>query len=108
MCETLTCMATIPRSASPVNIDDGACEPLSASEGGDDTPPAGEGAPRNNLHDLNAREWTSESVSVWTQRGLGASPPEAQIERQHPAPFSFSNVARLIRLFTKPGMTVLD
>src|SRR5690348_920637 len=50
----------------------------------------------------------SESVSVWLQKGLGAKHAEAQIERQHPAPFSFTDVARLIRLFTKRGMTVLD
>src|ERR1035438_6165138 len=108
MCETLTCMATIPRSASPVNIDDAACEPLIVIQGGGDGPPADRVSPRNKLNDLTAREWMSESVSVWTQRGLGASHAEAQIERQHPAPFSFSDVARLIRLFTKPGMTVLD
>jgi DNA modification methylase len=63
---------------------------------------------RNTVNDLSAREWMSESVSVWTQRGLGAGHPDAQIERQHPAPFSFTDVARLVRLFTKRGMTVLD
>jgi DNA modification methylase len=62
----------------------------------------------NKLNDLSAREWMSESVSVWTQRGLGAGHADAQIERQHPAPFSFTDVARLVRLFTKRGMTVLD
>lgn len=65
-------------------------------------------SPRNKLNDLSAREWMSESVSVWMQRGLGANHSDAQIERQHPAPFSFTDVARLIRLFTKQGMTVLD
>ena len=64
--------------------------------------------PRNTINDLSAREWLSESVSVWTQRGLGAGHADAQIERQHPAPFSFTDVARLVRLFTKRGMTVLD
>jgi DNA modification methylase len=62
----------------------------------------------NTLNDLGASEWMSESVSVWLQRGLGAGHPDAQIERLHPAPFSFSDVSRLIRLFTKEGMTVLD
>jgi DNA modification methylase len=47
-------------------------------------------------------------VSVWTQRGLGATHPDAQIERQHPAPFSFTDVSRLIRFFTKAGGVVLD
>jgi DNA modification methylase len=47
-------------------------------------------------------------VSVWTQRGLGKGHEHARIERQHPAPFSFQDVARLIRFFTKKGETVLD
>ena len=65
-------------------------------------------SPRNKLNDLSAREWMSESVSVWMQKGLGAKHADAQIEREHPAPFSFTDIARLIRLFTKRGMTVLD
>ena len=65
-------------------------------------------SPRNTLNDLSSREWLSESVSVWTQKGLGASHADAQIEREHPAPFSFTDVARLVRMFTKRGMTVLD
>jgi DNA modification methylase len=64
--------------------------------------------PRNSMNDLTAREWIPETVSVWNQRGLGAGHPDAQIERQHPAPFSFTDVGRLIRFFTKRGATVLD
>jgi len=64
--------------------------------------------PRNPLNDLNATEWIPETVSVWVQRGLGANHPDAQIERQHPAPFSFTDVSRLIRFFTKRGGAVLD
>ena len=64
--------------------------------------------PRNQLNDLTAREWIPETVSVWNQRGLGAGHPDAQIERQHPAPFSFTDVGRLVRFFTKKGHTVLD
>jgi len=64
--------------------------------------------PRNALNDLNATEWIPETVSVWVQRGLGANHPDAQIERQHPAPFSFTDVSRLIRFFTKRGGAVLD
>lgn len=64
--------------------------------------------PRNALNDLTSTEWIPETVSVWTQRGLGAKHPDAQIERQHPAPFSFTDVSRLIRFFTKKGETVLD
>ena len=64
--------------------------------------------PRNRLNDLTAKEWIPETVSVWNQRGLGASHPDAKIERQHPAPFSFTDVGRLIRFFTKRGDLVLD
>jgi DNA modification methylase len=64
--------------------------------------------PRNMLNDLTAREWIPETVSVWNQRGLGAGHPDARIERQHPAPFSFTDVSRLIRFFTKRGGLVLD
>lgn len=78
-------------------------ESTAASE--PDRPPV---SPKNTLNNLNSKEWLSESVSVWAQKGLGAGHSEAQIERQHPAPFSFQDVARLIRMFTKPGATVLD
>ncbi len=64
--------------------------------------------PRNALNELSAREWLPETVSVWNQRGLGAGHVDAQIERQHPAPFSFTDVGRLIRFFTKRGHVVLD
>jgi DNA modification methylase len=64
--------------------------------------------PKNSLNDLTAREWIPETISVWTQKGLGAGHPDAQIERQHPAPFSFTDVSRLVRFFTKRGETVLD
>ncbi len=64
--------------------------------------------PRNKLNELTAKEWIVETVSVWNQRGLGAGHPDTKIERQHPAPFSFTDVGRLIRYFTKSGQTVLD
>lgn len=64
--------------------------------------------PRNSLNSLTAKEWLSESVSVWNQRGLGAGHAEAEIERMHPAPYSYTDVARIIKFFTKPGQTVLD
>jgi len=64
--------------------------------------------PRNTLNDLTAAEWIPETVSVWTQRGLGADHVDARIERQHPAPFSFTDVRRLVRFFTKSGGVVLD
>ena len=64
--------------------------------------------PRNSLNELTAKEWIPETVSVWTQKGLGSGHPDAQIEKQHPAPFSFTDVSRLVRFFTKRGDTVLD
>jgi DNA modification methylase len=64
--------------------------------------------PRNALNALTSTEWIPETVSVWTQRGLGAGHADAQIERQHPAPFSFTDVARLVRFFSKPNDRVLD
>ena len=64
--------------------------------------------PRNKLNDLSAVEWIAETVSVYVQRGLGRGHKDAQIERQHPAPFSFQDVERLVRFFTKKGGTVLD
>ena len=64
--------------------------------------------PRNSLNDLTAKEWIIETVSVWNQRGLGAGHPDTRIERQHPAPFSFTDVSRLVRFFTKRGQLVLD
>jgi DNA modification methylase len=64
--------------------------------------------PVNRLNDLTAKEWIPETVSVWIQKGLGKGHEHAQIEKQHPAPFSFQDVARLIRFFTKEGETVLD
>lgn len=63
---------------------------------------------RNKLNDLTAKEWIPETVSVWTQRGLGAKHPDSGIERQHPAPFSFTDISRLIKFFTKRGGIVLD
>ncbi len=51
-------------------------------------------SPRNQLNELTATEWVRETVSVWRQKGLGAGHPDAQIEKQHPAPFSFTQSAQ--------------
>lgn len=64
--------------------------------------------PRNALNELTSTEWLPETVSVWNQKGLGANHPDAQIERQHPAPFSFTDVSRLVKFFTKRNEIVLD
>jgi DNA modification methylase len=64
--------------------------------------------PRNTLNDLNGKEWLPETKSFVYQKGLGAKHPHAQIERQHPAPFSYQDIEKLIKFFTKQGQTVLD
>lgn len=63
---------------------------------------------RNNLNDLTGKEWLPETKSFWYQKGLGANHPHAQIEKQHPAPFSFQDIERLVLFFTKKGEKVLD
>lgn len=64
--------------------------------------------PRNPLNDLTGKDWIPETKSYFYQKGLGSSHPHAQIERLHPAPFSFQDVQKLIEFFTKHDMTVLD
>ncbi len=63
---------------------------------------------RNTLNDLNGSKWLPETKSFFYQKGLGSSHPHAQIERQHPAPFSFQDIEHLVNFFTKHGMKVLD
>lgn len=63
---------------------------------------------RNKLNDLTGKEWMPETKSFWYQKGLGKSHPHAQIEKQHPAPFSFQDISRLVNFFTKEGDVVLD
>jgi len=63
---------------------------------------------RNKLNDLTAKEWIQETKSFFYQKGLGANSPEAKYEKMHPAPFSFTDVAKLIRFFTKEGGKILD
>lgn len=64
--------------------------------------------PRNKLNELTGQEWIQETKSFWFQKGLGNSHEHAKIERQHPAPFSFQDVKRLIEFFTKRNQIVLD
>lgn len=65
-------------------------------------------AKNNTLNDLTGAEWIPETKSYMYQRGLGANHPDAQIEKQHPAPYSFQDIEKLILFFTKQGMSVLD
>lgn len=64
--------------------------------------------PRNTLNDLTGKDWLPETKSFFYQKGLGASHPEAQIEKLHPAPYSFQDIIHLVKFFTKNGMNVLD
>jgi DNA modification methylase len=63
---------------------------------------------RNDLNELTASEWIQETKSFFYQKGLGAGSPEAKYEKMHPAPFSFTDVSKLIRFFTKKNAKVLD
>lgn len=63
---------------------------------------------RNRLNDLTGKEWLPETKSYFFQKGLGSSHPDAQIEKLHPAPFSFQDIEKLISFFTKKGMHVLE
>jgi len=63
---------------------------------------------RNKLNELTSKEWIAETKSFWFQKGLGTSHAHAEIERLHPAPFSYQDVSRLVRFFTKEGEQVLD
>jgi len=65
-------------------------------------------SPRNQLNELNGKEWIQETCSVFYQRGLGSNHKETKYEIQHPAPFSFQDIERLIRFFTKQDELVLD
>jgi len=62
----------------------------------------------NRMNELDGKAWIQETASVWFSRGLGVNHKHARIERLHPAPFSYQDVARLIRFFTKQGDKVLD
>ena len=58
---------------------------------------------RNRLNDLTGKEWLSLSTSVWSSKT-----EMDKIGKQHPAPFSYNDIEKLISLFTKKNMTVLD
>jgi DNA modification methylase len=64
--------------------------------------------PKNKLNELTAAEWITRTVSVFVQKGLGSRSEEAKYEKQHPAPFSFTDVTRFVEFFTKRGGSVLD
>ena len=63
---------------------------------------------RNTLNNLTSKEWLPETISVFVQKWLWAWHPDTKIERQHPAPYSYQDVMRLIKFFTKEWQKVLD
>ena len=64
--------------------------------------------PRNKLNDLNGTEWMPCTKSFMYQKGLGSNHKDAQIEKLHPAPYSFQDIEQLVLFFTKKGGKVLD
>jgi DNA modification methylase len=63
---------------------------------------------KNELNDLTSKEWIQETKSFFYQKGLGLGSPEAKYEKMHPAPFSFTDIAKLLKFFTKERGKVLD
>lgn len=59
---------------------------------------------RNTLNDLDGRSWLLLTRSFWTSE----SSPEDKAAYKHPAPFMIKDIEKLISLFTKRGMTILD
>lgn len=60
--------------------------------------------PRNRLNDLTGKEWLLLTKSYWVTE-------PSQYDKtayKHPAPFLVKDIQKLISLFTKKGMTVLD
>lgn len=60
--------------------------------------------PRNGLNDLTGSEWLQLTRSYWVSEKCG----EDKDAFAHPAPFLVRDTMKLISLFTKRGMTVLD
>lgn len=59
---------------------------------------------RNTLNELDGRSWLLLTKSFW----ISESSPEDKAAYRHPAPFMIKDIEKLISMFTKQGMTVLD
>ncbi len=59
---------------------------------------------RNKLNDLTGKEWLKLTKSFWISKKC----KEDKFAFQHPAPFLIKDIEKLISLFTKKGMRVLD
>ena len=63
---------------------------------------------KNKLNSLTGKEWIQLTKSFWFQKGLGKNHCDTKFELEHPAPFSYQDIEKLILMFTKPNMVVLD
>lgn len=59
---------------------------------------------RNKLNDLTGKEWLKLTKSYW----ISEKCKEDKIAYDHPAPFLVKDIEKLISMFTKEGMLVLD
>lgn len=59
---------------------------------------------RNKLNDLTGRDWLKLTKSFWESERCA----DDKDAFEHPAPFLICDIEKLISLFTKKGMTVLD
>jgi len=59
---------------------------------------------RNTLNDLTGKEWLLLTASFWFSEPTVEDKPAFN----HPAPFMLRDIEKLISLFTKKGMTILD
>ena len=59
---------------------------------------------RNKLNDLTGKEWLKMTKSFM----FSEKSQEDKAAFNHPAPFLIKDVEKLITMFTKSGMTVLD
>ncbi|GHT80868.1 methyltransferase [Bacteroidia bacterium] len=60
--------------------------------------------PRNKLNDLTGKEWLLLTKSFW----LSEKCVDDKDAFKHPAPFLIKDIMKLISMFTKKGMAVLD
>jgi DNA modification methylase len=58
---------------------------------------------KNKLNALDGKTWTRYSISIWE---IGKTTEESRLK--HPALFPRKLVERLLKIYTKPGDTVLD
>jgi DNA modification methylase len=83
--------------------------PIGLVEGGfimadEEQPENGKYDSRNKLNDLTGKEWIKLTKSFWMSEKCG----DDKEAFAHPAPFLIKDIEKLISLFTKKGMMVLD